>query len=368
MLSRKMRVQIAAFVAIALVGVGYAGFRYAELDRLFWSRGYEVTMQLADSGGIFKNAEVTYRGVPVGRVGEMQLTADGVQVPLDIEKSFSRIPADVDAVVAQRSAVGEQYVVLRPKRDRGPYLKDGSVIKRSSTSTPLPVEDLMTNLDQFAKSVPEDSLRTVVGELGTAFRDNGGNLQTVLDTTREFTTEAQQHLPQTRQLLADGTDVLATQNDKGSAIRSYSSDLRALSEQLRDSDPDLRKLIKRAPPAAQQVSGLLRETGPQLGTLIGNLTSTTELLAQHNDGIEQLMVTYPMVSAGGYSVVPGDGTAHFGLALNVFDPMPCTKGYESTEKRAGNDLAPMPLNTDAHCAEPPGSPINVRGAQNAPGQ
>lgn len=367
MLTRKTRVQIMAFIVIALVGIGYAGFRYAGLDRLFGNRGYAVTMHLANTGGIFDNAEVTYRGVPVGRVGTMKLTRTGVEVPLDIESSHDRIPSNVEAVVTLRSAVGEQYVDLRPKTDKGPYLEDGSVIKRTATSTPLPVEQLMTNMDQFSKSVPPDALRTVVTELGTAFRDNGGNLQRILDTTREFTTEAQQHLPQTRQLLQDGNTVLATQNEQGSAIRSYSSDLRLLSEQLRKSDPDLRNLIKQAPPAAQQVSGLLHESGPQLGSLIGNLTSTTDLLAKHDDGIEQLMVTYPMVSAGGYSVVPGDGYAHFGMALNMFDPMPCSKGYESTPPRAGNDTTPMPLNTDAHCAEPPGSPINVRGAQNAPG-
>jgi len=366
MLTRRTRVQIIAFIAIALVGVGYAGFRYAGLDRLFVDRGYQVTMHLADTGGLFDNAEVTYRGVPVGRVGTMQLTRNGVQVPLDIESGHDRIPADVDAVVTLRSAVGEQYVDLRPKTDKGPYLKDGSVIDRSATSTPLPVEQLMTNLDQFSKSVPKDSLRTVVDELGTAFRDNGGNLQRVLDTTREFTTEAQHHLPQTRQLLQDGTQVLETQNDQGSAIRSYSSNLKLLAGQLRRSDPDLRNLIQQAPPAAEQVSGVLHDSGPQLGSLIGNLTTTGQLLEQHNDGIEQLMVTYPMVSAGGYSVVPGDGYAHFGLVVNMFDPMPCTKGYESTPPRAGNDVSPMPLNTDAHCAEPPGSPVNVRGAQNAP--
>lgn len=366
MLTRKVRLQIVAFIVIALVGISFAGARYAGLDKLFGPRGYEVTMNLADSGGIFPNAEVTYRGVAVGEVGELRLTENGVEVPLNIEASSPRIPADVEAVVANRSAVGEQYVDLRPREDGGPFLRDGAEIPRSSTRTPLPVEELMTNLDSFAKSVPTDSLRTVVEELGTAFRDNGGNLQTVLDTTREFTAEAQQHVPQTKQLLADGKEVLATQNEKGSAIESFSHDLRLVTEQLKESDADLRSVIERAPGAGRQISGLLAETGPQLGVLLGNLTTTSELLAAHNDGLEQLMVTYPLVTAGGFSVVPGDGTAHFGLVLNAFDPLPCVKGYEETTRRAGDDLAPVPLNTDAHCAEPPGSPTNVRGAHNAP--
>lgn len=68
------------------------------------------------------------------------------------------------------------------------------------------------------------------------------------------------------------------------------------------------------------------------------------------------------------TVVPGDGTAHFGLVLNAFDPLPCTEGYEGTDRRNGIEMDPVPVNTDAHCAEPPGSDTSVRGAQNAPGQ
>ncbi len=38
------------------------------------------------------------------------------------------------------------------------------------------------------------------------------------------------------------------------------------------------------------------------------------------DGLEQVLVTYPDNVAGGYTVVPGDGTSHFGLVLNASDP------------------------------------------------
>jgi phospholipid/cholesterol/gamma-HCH transport system substrate-binding protein len=367
MLVRRVRLQIIAFVVIALVGVSYAGARYAGLDRLFGPRGYVVTLQLADTGGVFENAEVTYRGVPVGRVGTIRLTGSGVEVPLDIESSAPRIPNDVTAVVTNRSAVGEQYVDLRPKRDDGPFLADGSVITQESATTPLPVEALMTNLDAFAKSVPEDSLRTVLSELGTAFRDNGGHLQTILDTSHEFTAAAQEHLPQTVRLLEDGKTVLATQNDQGSAIKSFSQDLRLLSETLARSDGDLRAVIERAPPTAWQISAFLQEN-QQLGPLLANLTTTSRVLATRTDGLEQIMTLYPSVLNASNTVVPGDGTAHFGLVLNSFDPLPCTKGYEQTERRNGIDFREMPLNTNARCLEPQGSDTSVRGAQNAPGQ
>ncbi len=36
--------------------------------------------------------------------------------------------------------------------------------------------------------------------------------------------------------------------------------------------------------------------------------------------------------AGGFTVVPDDGTTHFGLVTNN-DPPICTQGYEGTDKR-----------------------------------
>ncbi|QFZ23496.1 MCE family protein [Saccharothrix syringae] len=367
MIPRRTRLQIGAFVVIALVGVSYVGARYAGLGRLFGATGYVVTVQLADSGGVFTNAEVTYRGVGVGRVGQMRLTADGLDVDLGIDPGAPPIPDDLEAVVANRSAVGEQYVDLRPRREDGPYLGDGSVIPRSATSTPPPVDTLLTNLDAFARSVPTDSLRTVVDELDRAFDGTGGDLQVLLDNTRAFTQAATDHLPQTKALLTDGLVVLGTQAEQGGAIRSFSADLRALAGQLKDSDGDLRRLIGVSPQAAEQVSALLRESGPNLGVVLANLLTTGNILVTRLDGLEQIAVTYPIVVGGGFSVAKGDGTgAHFGLALNVFDPPSCTVGYEGTTIRQGTDTSGAPLNTQAYCALARGSATSVRGAQNAP--
>ena len=40
--------------------------------------------------------------------------------------------------------------------------------------------------------------------------------------------------------------------------------------------------------------------------------------------------------------------------------------YQGTQHRPANDLTPATLNLNAYCDEGPNSPIDVRGAQNAP--
>src|SRR5919198_3105117 len=156
MLTRTVRIQLIAFIVIAVVAVVYALFRFTDLGKLVGDEGYTVKMNLADSGGVFTNAEVTYRGFNVGRVGDIRLTRDGIQVDLNIDPDAPDIPADVDAVVANRSAVGEQYVDLRPRNDSGPYLSGSSVIAADRTRTPVATDSVLRDLDSLATSVPTD--------------------------------------------------------------------------------------------------------------------------------------------------------------------------------------------------------------------
>ncbi|NKQ56229.1 MCE family protein [Amycolatopsis sp. K13G38] len=364
MFTTKHWVKLLVFGLIAVLSVGYAGGRYAGLDRLFGTRGYRVVAQLTDSGGIFTGAEVTYRGVAVGQVSALHVTPQGVSLDLDID-SGPAIPSDTEAVVADRSAVGEQYVDLRPNRDDGPYLGDGSVITTDRTALPIAPETVLASLDRFVSSVDPRSLRTVVGESYDAFHGTGPDLARLLDTAGAFTGEARRNLPQTTRLLADGRTVLATQQRQADDITAIASGLRAIAGQLRSSDPDLRTVIDQAPALSDEVESILVKSGSDLSVLTANLLTTAQITAVRTGAIEQQLVALPVISAFGPSV-SANGEGRLGLVLNFFDPHSCTKGYESTPQRPANDVSEAPPNTLAYCAEPPGSGTDVRGAQNAP--
>ncbi|MGW2565014.1 MCE family protein [Streptomyces sp. NPDC001537] len=367
MITRTVKAQLVAFAAVTAVGVSYVGARYTGLVDDVLSRGYTVQADFADSGGIFPGAEVTYRGVPVGKVGALRLSGSGgVSVALDIKDGAPRIPADTLAVVADRSAVGEQYVDLQPRTSHGPYLLDGSAIPRGSTRVPLPTTDLVLSLDRLVNSVGKNDLRVTVDELGKAFDGTGPNLSRLVDSGNALVESASQSLPETISLIENSRKVLKTQADQGSSIKSFAHDLAALSAQLKSSDGDLRKVIGNATPAAQQVDSLLKSTGPGLSVLLANLISGGQVTRAQLPGVEQALVTFPALVAGSYTVVPGDGTTHFGLVVNAGDPPPCTKGYGTTW-RDPSDTGTRAANTGAHCTAPRGGKTSVRGAQNAPG-
>jgi phospholipid/cholesterol/gamma-HCH transport system substrate-binding protein len=365
MIGRGVVLRLVAFAVVSVLGVGYVAVRYGGLDRLLGST-YTVHADFPDSGGIFTGAEVTYRGVRVGRVGPLHLRDDGVRVDLVVDGGAPPIPADARAVVANRSAVGEQYVDLQPASGHGPYLLGGAVLPASRNRIPIPTETVLLNLDRVVRSVDRDHLTTVIDELGTAFTGRGPDLQRLLDAGDALLAALRTALPETLRLIEDGRVVLATQRAAGSAIRSWARDLRLLTARLRASDADLRRLLANGPAAATELTALVRENRTDLGILVANLLTTSEVTVRRLPGVRQLLVSYPNVVAGGFTVAPGDGTAHFGLVLNVGDPPACTAGYGGTARRAPADTRPAAVNTGARCAEPAGSTIGVRGAQNAP--
>lgn len=358
-----------AFLLVAVLVLGYLGVRYADLGRYVGMRGYyTVTVELPETGGLFEHSDVTYRGVSVGRVGPVRLTASGVEAQLRIKDSAPRIPRHLHAVVASLSAVGEQYIDLQPSTDQGPFLHDGSHVDQADASIPAPVTNLLTSVDDLAGSVPLGSLRTVVDELGLAFNGQADNLRSLLDTSGQFIQAADTNLPTDTQLMIDGQTVLTTQAAEGDAIRSFADSANQLAAQLDSSDTDLRRLITAAPDAATQVSALLRDMGPQLSVVLANLLTTSDVAATRQRGIEEYLVTAPAVVSAGSSALDGKGL-HFGMAVTFFQPLPCTSGYGGTAYRNGLDTsAPKTaFNTAARCTAPASSGIDVRGSAHAPG-
>ncbi|RJQ67562.1 MCE family protein [Pseudonocardiaceae bacterium YIM PH 21723] len=366
MLTRAVRIRLLAFLVVGLTTIAFVGLRYAALGPLVGLPGhYEVTVALARSGGLFAGSEVTFRGVHVGKVAGLSLVDSGVRAHLEIDHAAPAIPAATRAVVTNRSAVGEQYLDLQPAEDSGPYLADGSTISEAQTETPLPVQDVLSNLDTLVDSVPPDALRTVIGELGTATRGQAENLQALLDAGHDFTQAADENLPQTVDLLNSGQIVLRTQQDSSTSLLQFAQNAQQFAETLRQSDADLRGVVTAAPGLAEQVTAGLRETNPGLAILLANLTTTAKIGETRQAGLGQFLTQVPLAVDVVTKVFRGNDNT-LGLAPTFFNPPPCTKGYLNPY-RNGTDLGPQrPLNVESRCQAPPGSGINVRGSQNAP--
>lgn len=372
-MTRLVRNQLVVFVVIALLGVAYVGAKFVRLDQLLGFGHYKVSLELPQTGGLYQNAEVTYRGVPVGRVGPIDLTHDGVVATLFINSGAPKIPADTKAVIADRSAIGEQYVDLQPDSDAGPFLANGATVH--TKTVPIPVDNLVKSVNTFAQSVPLEDLRTTVTELGKAFNGRGDDFAIVVQSLNEFTDTWNASLPQTIALIRDSRTVLETQAVQANSVISFADGLDKFSAQLRASDADLRRLIGTGRQGSDQINQLVAESGPALTQDLTNLRQALAAISPKAWALKPVLQMLPYLSLGTSSTAPGDGTTHFGLVLETNNPPPCTQGYEGTKKILADMKAKnpdfddtrneFPLNLDAKCTVPQGNPTDVRGAARA---
>ncbi len=365
-MTQGVKVRIYLFVLLSVLGIVYVSANYLGLVDKALGRGLTVHATLPDSGGLYEGSEVTYRGVKVGKVSDMEATEDGVHLDLQLEEG-TELPEDSAIYVHNLSAVGEQYLDFQPDSDEGPYAREGFTFHGDEDSLPIGEDQLILDLDQFVNSVDKENLATVVEELGTLFRDTGRPLQRLLDSGSKFVAEASAHTEETIALLNFGRSVLETQQASGENIRAFSRNLRLLTRALAESDGHLREVLDKTPGAAKEIQALLDDIGPTLPTLLGNLVTVNQVVVHHLDGIETLLVEFPLAVAAGFTGTPG-GDDHFGhvnLQLTQ-EPPPCSgEGYLPRSRwRSGLDLKDGPI-YPAECLK--GVPYNQRGSKYSPG-
>lgn len=321
MISRLTKIQLVVFAVVTLLGGAFVGGRYANLDRLVVDRSFPVTADFRDSGGIFAGAEVTYRGIAVGKVGKLQFTEDGVRARLDIENDAPRIPEDAKAIVANKSAIGEQFIDLQPQTNSSPYLHTGSNIPLSRTDIPIDTTKLLLDASAFVSSIDTKSLQTVVDELGIAFEGNAESLATIIETMTSFIETADDNFEETQSLIRGSSTVLSTFSAKQSQFSSFTNDLALLSDTLVKSDKDIRRLFDEGSSSARLVDDVVEENRKNLNSVFNDLNTTTKVIDEWHKGVEVISILFPYLVHGSFTATsqtePGNWAGRIGL---VFDP------------------------------------------------
>lgn len=395
MITRQTKLQLLVFALISLLGVAYTGATYADLDRYFIDEGYEISADFADSGGAFDGSEVTYRGVLVGEVTGLDLTESGVLVRMRIDNDVE-IPTGARAIVANRSAIGEQYVDLQPDRAGAPFMQEGDVIPQGDPTTcgrpavgqpgggfnctiiPVQPATLLANVDALVRSVDIDDVAVVLRELDAAFQGSGDDLQRLIDSGNTLTRAATDALPETLSLIDDGKTVLDTQRDVADQFTSFNEDLNALTTQLRNSDPDFRRLFANGSANARELVQLIESNRTDLPILLSNLVTVAQVQKVRLPAIRQILVTFPNSLSAGFTVAPDDGTAHFGLVTEQVPGVCGTRdldlnsdgedgtGYQDSNRPYADTSTRTPDLT-IYCTEDAAENGSVtRGAQNVP--
>jgi phospholipid/cholesterol/gamma-HCH transport system substrate-binding protein len=371
MLDRLTRVQLAIFAVVTVITIVIMAIFYLRLPAAMGLGTYRVTANFVAGGGLYKNANVTYRGVAVGRVDSVGLTSDGVNAVMRLNSGTS-VPSNVTASVKSVSAIGEQYIDLVPPAHAATTkLHNGSRIDRANTAISVDIATLLHQSETLVNSVADTRLRELLHETFKAFNGSGPELARLLESSRLLVDKANADFPQTSQLIDQVGPFLQSQIRSGNDIRALSDGLARFTSEVRQADPQLRTLLTVVPPAVDQANTAFSGIRPSFPLLAANLANLGRVGVIYHKSIEQLLVVLPalfaaiITSANGE---PQDEGAKLDFKINI-DPPPCNTGFIPPPMiRTPADETLREIPTDMYCKTAHNDPSTVRGARNYPCQ
>lgn len=369
-LTRLVRTQLIIFAVIAVIGMTAAAISYLRVPTALGIGRYAVTVELPNAGGLYRNANVTYRGDTVGRVREVRLDPDRVRAELSLESAVPVPSRDLAVAVRSVSAIGEQYLDLQPTTTEGPFLGDGDVIAAAQVTVPQEIGPVLDQAKAMLESVPRDKLRAVIDESAAAFAGKAPDLARLLDSTISFVDQASAATTPATTLVQQLAPLLDTQVVTGDQIRQWTSNVAHLSGQLAAADGSVRGVLDKGPGFATEADTLFQDLRPTLPLLLANLTSTGQVAVTYNASLEQVLVILPPLVAAQESVVQrgqADGAANVNFHLQAQDPAACSTGYLPADQRRDPTQMSVPETpSDLYCKVPQDSVFAVRGSRNIP--
>lgn len=272
-------------VLLLLLGAGYLMFAIMRFNPI--QQNYSVSVELPRSGGLQSGGDVTYRGMRVGQVKDIQIAPNGLVADLEIDEKY-QIPADSEISVQSLSAAGEQYVDFRPNTDKGPFLEDGAHIPASdNVKTPEPLSSVLDNVTNLVSQIPPDRFETIVNELDNAFKDGSEPLHEVITGISVALAGFDGVLPQTEALIENLRITLGTTQLAQPDLATLVSQSQVLFDNLNAANRELREFLDNAP-------GELDSVGNGVNDI---QDSTTDIAQNFNTIFKEAYKRAPALSA-----------------------------------------------------------------------
>ena len=317
-----------------------------------------VRVEMAATGGLFEGSAVTYRGVKVGKVKSINLSADGVVATISLT-SADRIPVKSIAKVRSLSPVGEQYLDFQPQTSSGPFLEDGSVVPATSTDLPKTLASTVISVNKLLGQIDDQQLHTLLSELATGLAGTGQDVGKLVDQGAVLLADLDRLWPETNRLIDNSGPVLDIGTSRADDIRQLATWSRQFAKFLKSYDPELRSTLEQAPKQIRQLQALVADADAVLPGFLDLAVRFSDLFRSYAPHLGGILANY----APGLGVL---GEAIRGGQLLIEGiPQRSTRCDYGTSRRDPKNPDRRPLVTTGHCAA---SEENLqRGAAHAPG-
>ncbi|ORV19671.1 virulence factor Mce family protein [Mycobacterium celatum] len=368
MLTRLIKRQLVLFGIITVVALLVLGWYYLRIPTLMGIGQYQLKADLPASGGLYPTANVTYRGITIGKVTDVEPTEHGAQATMSIDSRY-KIPADASANVHSVSAVGEQYLDLVSPGNPGRFFSPGQTITKGTV--PSEIGPALDTANRGLEVLPKEKIGQLLDETAQSVGGLGPALQRLVDSTQAIVGDFRTNIRDVDDIIQNSAPILDSQATSSPQIERWAHNLNVLGAQAAEKDQNLRDLLPKAAPTADDLNSVFSDVRDSLPQTLANLAVVIEMLKRYHAGVEQVLVLLPQAGSIIQTISTPYEQEHnavldLGVAIN--QPPPCLTGWPAAaEWRSPADVSLAPLPEGAYCKIPQETPANVvRGARNIP--
>jgi phospholipid/cholesterol/gamma-HCH transport system substrate-binding protein len=366
MLTRLIRFQLMLFAMVTVIVLVVLGWYYLRLPGLLGLGRYTLYAQLPRSGGLYTTANVTYRGVQIGKVTQVRPTRRGVLAEMSIDDRY-KVPIDASANVHSVSAIGEQYLDLVSMGNPGRYFTGGQTITKSTV--PAEIGPALDAANRSLEALPREKISSLLDETSKAFGGLGAPLHRVVDSTQALVGDFKANLDPVDEIIAHSAPILDSQVNSSDPIRRWAANLNSIGAQAAEQENAVRSALQQAAPTADALAAVFGDVGDSLPQTLANLEVVADMLKRYHNNIEQLLVALPQaVAEADTATATFPGRIGLNLRAQINQPPPCLTGFlPASEWRSPADTNPAELPGATYCKIPKDYQGNVvRGARNYP--
>jgi phospholipid/cholesterol/gamma-HCH transport system substrate-binding protein len=111
-------------------------------------KGYRFSVAFPRTLALAEQSDVRISGVNVGHVISVNLGKDGrTHATIEVSGKYAPVPANVHALLRQKTLLGETFVQLTPQGRGGPKLPDGGQLANSQVEPSVTLDDILSAFD-----------------------------------------------------------------------------------------------------------------------------------------------------------------------------------------------------------------------------
>lgn len=152
MRSKTIEITVGFFILMGLLALFVLALKVSGLNDIYYGdKGYEITAEFENVGGLKSKARVSIAGVQVGRVKSVffDKKTHYAKVKMIIFNSVDNLPENTEAQILTTGLLGDNYIALLPGQSMGAtdseqYLKSGAIIGVENTHKAVILEELIS--------------------------------------------------------------------------------------------------------------------------------------------------------------------------------------------------------------------------------